>query len=156
MRKFGLAVALVLMSTTLGACAQQLAQLKAVSDTWQAAKELTVSKNGVVLAVSTFNAAERTATVYLNQKKCPRGVQRPTCRSPAITETIATAITAGQAARDGLLDFAEGHPGALGDQGLYDALRGSIRTLKGVFDTYRIIATPKDKKILNAPAASSL
>lgn len=151
MRKLGI-VALVLLATTLGACAQ----INAAREAWQSAKSIVVSKNGVVIAVSTFNAAERTATVYLNQKKCPRGVQRPTCRSPAITEALATAMTTGQAARDGLLDFAEGHPGALGDQGLYDALRGSIGTLKGIFDAYRIIAKPADKKILNAPAVQSL
>lgn len=149
MRKLGLAVALMLLST-LGACAQ----LQAVRDTWQSARNIVVSKNGVVIAVQTFNAAERTATVYLNQKKCPRGIQRPTCRSPAITEAIATAITEGQKARDGLLDFAEGHPGALGDQGLYDALWGSIGTLKSFFAAYKIIANPADKKILNSPEAA--
>lgn len=147
MRKFGLAVALVLLSTTLGSCAS----LNTIKQTWDAAKNVVVNKNGVVIAVQTFNAAERTATVYLNQKKCPRNVQRPTCRSPAITEAIATAITEGQRARDGLLDFAEGHPGAIGDQGLYDALRGSIGTLKSFFAAYKIIANPADKKVLNPP-----
>ncbi len=149
MRKLGI-VALVLLATTLGACAQ----INAAREAWQSAKSIVVSKNGVVIAVSTFNAAERTATVYLNQKKCPRGVQRPTCRSPAITEAIATAITEGQKARDGLIDFAEGHPGALGDQGLYDALWGSIGTLKSFFAAYKIIATPADRKILNSPEAA--
>ena len=151
MRKLGM-VALVLLATTLGACAQ----INAAREVWQSAKSLVVSKNGVVIAVSTFNAAERTATVYLNQRKCPRGIQRPTCRSPAITEQIATAITEGQRARDGLLDFAEGPPGALGDQGLYDALRVSIKTLRGIFDAYRVIAKPADKKILNSPAAAAV
>ena len=152
MRKIGLAVALVLLSTTLGSCAQ----LNFAKQAWDTVKSAAVSKNGVIIAVQTFNAAERTATVYLNQKKCPRGIQRPTCRSPAITEQIATAITEGQRARDGLLDFAEGHPGALGDQGLYDALRVSIKTLRGIFDAYRVIAKPADKKILNSPAAAAV
>ena len=152
MRKIGLAVALVLLSTTLGACAQ----IGAAKEAWDSLKTQTVSKTGVVVAVQVFNAAERTATIYLNQKKCPRGVQRPICRSPVITEKIATAITTGQSARDGLLDFAEGHPGAIGDQGLYDALRGSIKTMKGIFDAYRVIATPADKKVLNSPAAAAV
>lgn len=134
MRKLGLAAAMVLLSVSLGACAE----LAVVRQAMQAARSAVVSKDGVVLAVSTFHAVERTATVYLNQKKCPRGIQRPTCRSPAITETIATAITEGQKARDGLLSYAEGHPGAIGDQGLYDALRAATATIKSVFKAYNI------------------
>ena len=50
---------------------------------------------------------------------------------------LAVAMTEGQKARDGLLDSAEGHPGAVGDQALYDALKVSIATLKNIFKAYQ-------------------
>jgi hypothetical protein len=80
---------------------------------------------------------EATATVYLRQKRCI-GPSRPTCRSSAVTETIATAIGEGRKARDALLDIAEAHPGAIGDQGLYDALKAATATLKSIFKAYQI------------------
>lgn len=134
MRKLGLAAALVLMSVSMGACTE----LALIQRSVAAVQNVVVSKDGVVIAVSTFHAVERVATNYLEQKKCPRGIQRPTCRSPAITEKIATAITEGQRARDNLLDFAEGHPGTLGTQGWFDALRATTSTLKGIFKAYNI------------------
>ena len=51
---------------------------------------------------------------------------------------LARALGEGQKARDALLDFAEGHPGAIGDQGLYDALKASTALLKSIFKTYNI------------------
>lgn len=134
MRHFRLAAAAALVALSLGGCAA----IDTIKQTWDAAKTAVVSKNGVVVAVSLFNAAEATGTVYLRQKKCPAGVQKPTCRSPEITETIGTAVVEGRKARDALLDFAEQHPGAIGDQGLYDALRAATATLKSIFKTYRI------------------
>jgi hypothetical protein len=134
MRRFNLAAALVLASLSLGGCAS----IDIIKQTWDAAKTVVVSKTGVVLAVSAFHAAERTATIYIKQKHCPVGVQKPTCMSPPIREQLAIAMTEGQKARDGLLDFAAGHPGAIGDQGLYDALKVSTATLKSIFQAYKI------------------
>jgi hypothetical protein len=129
-----MAAAAALLALSLGGCSS----IDTFKQTWDVAKAAVVSKDGVVLAVSAFHAAEVTATVYNEQKKCPRGASRPTCRTPAITEMLAVAMTEGQKARDGLLDFAEGHPGAIGDQGLYDALKASTATLKSIFNAYQI------------------
>lgn len=105
---------------------------------FQSATQVTVDKRAVTIAVSLFHAAERTATVYIKQKHCPVGIQRPTCMSPPIRERLAVAITEGQKARDSLLDFVESHPGELGSQGVYEALQRATATLKSVFATYRI------------------
>lgn len=134
MRGFRLAAALVLLSLSLGGCTS----LGFIKQTWDAAKSVVVSKNGVIVAVSLSRAAEKTGTVYISQARCPAGVQRPTCMSPPIRETIATAMIEMRKARDALLDFVDAHPGEIGDQGLYDALRASTATLKSIFTTYKI------------------
>lgn len=126
--------AFMVLSLSLAGCGT----VGVFEQTWQAAKTVVVSKNGVILAVSASRAAEKTGTVYLNQKRCPRGIQRPTCRSPEITETLATAMTEMRKARDALLDFVEAHPGEIGDQGLYDALKAATGTLKSIFTAYKI------------------
>lgn len=129
-----MAAALVLIGFTLAGCGT----LSFVKQTWDAAKEMVVSKNGIIIAVSLSRAAEKTGTVYIQQKRCPPGIQKPTCMSPEIRETIATAMTEMRKARDALLDFVDAHPGEIGDQGLYDALKASTATLKSIFTTYKI------------------
>ncbi len=134
MRSFRLAAAMVLLSLTLGGCGT----LSVVKQTWDVAKTAVVSKNGIVVAVSLSRAAERTGTVYIGRPRCPVGIQRPTCMSPQIRDTIATAMGEMRKARDALLDFVDAHPGEIGDQGLYDALKASTSTLKSIFATYKI------------------
>lgn len=134
MRGFRLAAAMVLLSFSIVGCSS----LAVVKQTWDAAKTVVVSKNGIVVAVSLSRAAERTGTVYLKLPRCPEGVQRPTCLSMPIRETIATAMSEMRKARDALLDFVDAHPGEIGDQGLYDALKASTATLKSIFTTYNI------------------
>lgn len=134
MRKIQLAAAAVLIAFTMGGCAQ----LDMVRQTWDAAKSSVVSKNGVVLAVNLFHAAERTATVYVSQKHCPVGIQKPTCMSPPIRETIAPILAEGQRTRDALIKFAQDHPGEIGDQGLYDALKATTAALRGIFKAYNL------------------
>lgn len=134
MRNLRIAAAAVLIALSLGGCQS----IEFVRQTWDAVKSVVVSKDGVVVAVSLSRAAERTGTVYIGQKRCPPGVQRPTCMSPEIRETIATAMVEMRKARDALLDFVEAHPGTIGDQGLYDGLRAATSTLKSIFATYKI------------------
>lgn len=139
MRAFKLA-AVLLLSLSIGGCAGTRFgdEIGVLKQTWNAAKTTVVSKDGVVVAVSVSRAAERTGTVYIGQKRCPAGVQRPTCMSPQIRDTIATAMIEMRKARDALLDFADAHPGEIGDQGLYDALKAATGTLKSIFATYKI------------------
>lgn len=134
MRRLRITAALFAIAVAFSGCAA----IDTIRQTWEAAKEVVVSKNGVVAAISLFHAAERTATIYVKQKHCPVGIQKPTCMSPPVREELATAMTEGQKARDGLIAFAEGHPGAIGDQGLYDALKLATGTMKSVFKAYNI------------------
>lgn len=134
MRRMYMAAAVALLALSLGGCGT----IDILRQTWDAAKSVVVSKDGVVVAVSLSRAAERTGTVYIGQKRCPPGVQKPTCMSPEIRETIATAMVEVRKARDALLDFVEAHPGTIGDQGLYDGLRAATATLKSIFTTYKI------------------
>jgi hypothetical protein len=126
--------AVLLLSFSIAACAP----FSVVKQTWDVAKTAVVSKNGITVAVSLSRAAERTGTVYIGQRRCPAGVQRPTCMSPQIRDTIATAMIEMRKARDALLDFVDAHPDQIGDQGLYDALKASTGTLKSIFATYKI------------------
>lgn len=139
MRSLRLAAALLLSLTIAGCAGTRIGEeFKVIQQTWNAAKTTVVSKDGIVVAVSLSRAAERTGTVYIGQKRCPAGLQRPTCMSPPIRETIATAMSEMRKARDALLDFVATHPGEIGDQGLYDALKASTATLKSIFATYKI------------------
>lgn len=134
MRFFRLAAALVLLSVSIGGCAE----LDKIRQSFTAAAKIVVNKDAVKVATSAFNAVEATATVYIGQPRCPTGIQKPTCMSPPIRETIATAIQTGRAARDKLLDFVEAHPDAIGDQGVYDALKVATSTLQNIITTYKI------------------
>jgi len=88
--------------------------------------------------VQSFNAVEATATVYIRQKHCPPGIQKPTCMSPPIREQLVVAMNAGRGPRDSLLDFVEAHPDEIGDQGLYDALKAGTASLKNILAAYKI------------------
>lgn len=134
MLRLRMGAALLAIGLLLGGCGT----VDFVRQGWQALQEVTVSKKGVIVAVSLFHAAERSATVYIKQKHCPVGIQKPTCMSPPIREQLALAMTEGQKARDSLLDFIEGHPAEIGTQGAYDALKRATATLKSIFATYKI------------------
>lgn len=139
MRNLRMAAVLVLGLALAGCAGTPFGDaISTVKQTWQAAKSAVVSKNGVIIAVSASRAVERTGTVYIGQPRCPKGVQRPTCMSPEIRETIATAMVEMRKARDALLDFVEAHPDEIGDQGLYDALKATTSTLQSIFTTYKI------------------
>lgn len=138
MKRFGIAGALVALALTLSACAGLQERLQVFQQTRQAAKAITLNKTAVTVAVSTFRAAERTATVYIRQKHCPVGIQKPTCMSPPIREQLVVAIEQGNAAANSLLDFWEKHPDQLGSEGVYDALNAATSTLKNIFAAYRI------------------
>jgi hypothetical protein len=134
MRFFRLAAALVLLSVSVAGCGA----IDTLRQTWAVAASVVVNKAAIKVAVSAFNAVEATATVYISQPRCPKGIQKPTCMSVPIRETIATAILTGRSSRDQLLGFVEAHPDAIGDQGLYDVLKISISTLQNIFTTYNI------------------
>lgn len=138
MRRFGILAAVFAATVFLAGCAGLQEKLQVFQQTFQAAKTITINRTAVTVAVSGFRAAERTATVYIRQKHCPVGIQKPTCMSPAIREQLVPAINQGNDAVNRLLDVWEAHPDELGTAGLYDAVNAATATLKGIFATYKI------------------
>lgn len=137
MKRFGIAAALAL-SLLVSGCAGLNEKIQVFQQTWATAKAITLNKTAVTVAVSTFRAVERTATVYIRQKHCPVGIQKPTCMSPPIREQLVVAIEQGNATANALLDFWEKHPNELGSEGVYDALNAATAALKNIFATYKI------------------
>lgn len=138
MLRLRMGAALLAIGVLLGGCGAIRDTFSTIQQGFQAAQQIEVSPKAAVVAVSLFHAAERTATVYIKQKHCPVGIQRPTCMSPPIREQLAVAMEEGQKARDSLLDFVEGHPGPLGAQGAYEAVQRATATLKSIFAAYKI------------------
>ena len=103
---------------------------------WEAATTATVSPTVVVVSANSFDALEVTATNYLRLPKCTGASS--VCRSAEATMKIIPAIRAGRVARNNLEQFMRDHPGQLGSQGSYDALKASIDTLNGIFSQYSI------------------
>jgi len=134
MRRLNIAAALLAVGLLMSGCES----VQIFKQTWDAAKSIVVNKKAVIVAVQSFNAVEATATVYIRQKHCPPGIQKPTCMSPPIREQLVVAMNAGRGPRDSLLDFVEAHPDEIGDQGLYDALKAATASLKNILAAYKI------------------
>ncbi len=133
-------LAILLVATTLGGCqlfakVQQHFQLAETIAT--KATEILVSKDFVTVAVSGFNAAKVTATIYLEQKRCPKGIERPDCRSPRITQQIKKFMAEGTRTRDELLTFAEKHQGE-GDPNLFNDLQAIAGSLRSTLAAYGV------------------
>lgn len=118
------------------------ASLERAKTTWDAVTSAKIAPQTVILAADTFDALEATGTVYISQKKCPKGINVPTCRDPGITKTIIENVKTGRKARDAMIAFLKAHPGELGDSGLYDALNLAVATLQDIFEKNKIGATP--------------
>lgn len=138
MKRMGIAGALVALALLLSGCAGLNEKFQVFKQTWETAKAITLNKTAVTAAVSSWRAVERTATVYIRQKHCPVGIQKPTCMSPAIREQLVPIINQGHDAANKLLDFWEAHPNELGSEGVYDALNAATAGLKTIFATYKI------------------
>lgn len=125
MRKILMVLALV----SLTGCAE-------IRNAYDAVTGASVSPQAVVLAASTFDAFEVTATNYLRLRKCT-DTNRPVCRDPAVTPTVIGAVRSGRVARNNLKQFLRDHPGQLGPQGDYDALVAATQTLRGALSEYQ-------------------
>lgn len=130
MRKLFLAIALTLGVAGCGT-------IETVRQAYQAVVQVKVSPTAIIVAANTFNAMEATATNYLRLPRCT-GTNGPVCRSPVATAKLIPAIRSGRVARDNAIDFIEKHPGELGPQGLYDALKTSVETLRIIFSQYNV------------------
>lgn len=129
MRKLAIAGAMALALFSAG-CAN-------LDNAWQTLTSATVSPQVVVVAANTFDTLEATATAYLRLPRC-NGKNGPICRDPGATAKLIPAVRAGRVARNNLEQFMLDHPGALGPQGLYDALQAAISTLQNVVTQYNI------------------
>lgn len=114
-----------------------LAGCGTVTNLYNAATGATVSPTAVIVAANSFDALEATATNYIRLKKCS-ATSGPICRNPDAVAAIVPAIRSGRVARNNLEQFLQDHPGALGPQGLYDALQESIDTLRKAFAQYGV------------------
>jgi hypothetical protein len=95
----------------------------------------TLSPQTVTVAVDSFHIVEVSAGNYLiayaSWPKCT-GANGPLCRNQAVRKAVEKAVHDGQVARDGLIAFAQGHPGPLGVQGLVDAITVATKTLQAI------------------------
>ncbi len=107
-----------------------------VKNAYNALTTASVSPEAVILAASTFDAFEVTATNYLRLRRC-NGANGPICRDPAVTPIVVGSVRAGRVARNNLKQFLRTHPGQLGPQGDYDALVTATGTLRAALITYQ-------------------
>lgn len=127
------ALAIIATALLLSGCATALTNIEAAYSTLTSA---TVSAQAVTVAVDAFDAAEVTATNVVRLRKCT-GSNGPICRSVGAAAEIAKAVRAGRVARNNLEQFLSDHPGALGPQGLYDALTTATTTLTTILAKYK-------------------
>jgi hypothetical protein len=140
MRNFRIAAVIALVALSLGGCAQLNDGWSRVRNTFEVVTSAKVSPEAIVLLASTFDAFEVTAKNYIDpqlNKRCT-GSNGPICRDPGATKAINQAVRSGRVARDNAKQFLRDHPGELGTQGLYDALKASVDTLRSIFDQYGI------------------
>ncbi|MFB6460443.1 hypothetical protein [Bradyrhizobium tunisiense] len=139
MRKVMLAAAMALAVVAAG-CSQVRETWQKIEHVAEAVTQSKVSPEAIVLLASTFDAFEATAKNYIDprlNKRCD-GSNGPICRDPNATIALNRAVRAGRQARNDVKRFLRDHPGELGTQGLYDALKQSVETLRGIFAQYGI------------------
>lgn len=140
MRKLMLVGAMALAVIAVGGCSQVRETWQKVEHVAQAVTQSKVSPEAVVLLASTYDAFEATAKNYIDprlNRRCD-GSNGPICRDPVATIALNKAVRAGRQARNDVKQFLRDHPGELGTQGLYDALKQSVDTLRGIFAQYNI------------------
>ena len=136
MKHFATRVLLAAMLTVGALVVSGCAVTDPIGSAYTVLTETKVSREAVVVARNAFNAAEVTATNYLSLRRCT-GTNDPVCRDPALRAPIVAAVRAGRDARNRLTAFMNEHPGELGPQGLYDALRASTSAIQGLVATYK-------------------
>lgn len=130
-------VTIALLALSLCGCAE-IQKVEAVLHTVSTAK---VDPQIVIVAGNVFDGLEATGTNWLRFCRLNAATGGSAC-SFAVKSQIIKAVRAGRVARNNGEQFLKDHPGALGDQGAYDALKVAIGTLQGVFRQYNIGATP--------------
>lgn len=102
----------------------------------EAVGEYRVTPEAVILVSNAFDAAEITATNYLNLKRCTKLNVTPVCRNPTATALIIPAIRSGRVARNNLQQFLKDHPNELAPATIYEKLTSIVDTLKNIYSQY--------------------
>lgn len=126
----------LLAALCVASCAKIREDWEAVHAAITSAADAVVEPKVVEVAAETFDATEVLATNYLRLKRCTPAI-RPICREPSMTPVIKGAIISGRDARNRLEAFLEQHPGALGSQGLVDALKLATETIRNATAAWR-------------------
>lgn len=134
MRKVPSFLAVIVITTSLGACAS----FSKLQNAYNVVTGATVSPQVVLVAANTFDAMEATATNYLILPRCT-GANGPICRVRSATKPITSYVRRGRTARNTLEQFFRDHPGQLGPRGAYDVLQAAINGLQGAFEDYKVL-----------------
>lgn len=126
---------LILICLSLASCST-FERFKAVAET---VGEFRITPEAVILASNAFDAAEITATNYLNLKRCTKVNVTFVCRNPTATQMIIPAIRSGRVARDNLQQFLKDHPNELAPATIYEKLTSVTDTLKSIYSQYGAI-----------------
>lgn len=139
MKKLLLIPLVIAASLTLSGCATFLGS-KVAQDLDNINNVLSgaaLSPRAVVIAGNSVNAIQDTATAYLALPLCRSG-STPVCRIKAATQPIKRAVLAMRAARNGLEDWIDAHPGSAPPASLYEKVTAAISVLFAVITKYRV------------------
>lgn len=134
------AVVLLTFSLGLGGCATFNAAVQKTEQVIGIVTGATVDPAAIIVLANAFDALQVSAKNYTDpriNKRCD-GTNGPICRDPVVTIELNKAVLIGRKARNDAKAFLRSHPGQLGPQGVYDALRAAVETIQGVFDKYHI------------------
>lgn len=115
----------VILAISLGGCAQLQDFSQRVENAWQVATSASVSPTQIIVAANAFNAAQATATQYLNY--CKINVQVAACGLTTRQKVVAL-VRSGRAARDELETYVE--KGGAGPSGVYNVLVAAVSALQ--------------------------
>lgn len=127
-------IIILFLALSLAGCST----LERLRNTAEAVGEYRVTPQAVILASNAFDAAEITATNYLNLKRCKTSNVTFVCRNPTATALIIPAIRSGRVARDNLQQFLKDHPDELAPVTAYEKLTALTGTLKDIYSQYRV------------------
>lgn len=125
-------ILIIVAALSLTGCAT-FERIKNVSE---AIGEYRVTPEAVIIASNAFDAAEITATNYLNLKRCTKANVTFVCRNPTATALIIPAVRSGRVARDNLQQFLKDHPNELAPATIYEKLNAITGTLKDIYSQY--------------------
>lgn len=126
----------LLLALSLAGCASWQKFETEVSNVVTVVGGTRVNSKSAYVAISVFNAAERSVAAYLRLPLCNGSV--PLCRVPGAANALSQPFNAGISARNDLRAFMKANPGTLADAGLYDTLVSATSALQKVMNVYSV------------------